>query len=178
MSENETPADSSAENTEAQSQQERPQAGFAMERVYVKDVSFESPNSPDVFMQPWKPKVVMDLNTKHKLVRDNVHEVAVTITLTVKVEEKTAYILEVQQAALFVIQGIEGMQLHHTLGVVCPNLIFPYLRESIDNVLAKGSFQPMMLAPVNFEAIFAQALEKKKQEMAQASEEAQDSTSH
>lgn len=173
MSENENPV----ENTQDQAAQEQPQAGFAMDKVYVKDLSFESPNSPVIFTKQWQPKVKMDLNTKHTVLDQDVHEVAVTITLTVKVEDMTAFIVEVQQAGIFRITGLEGLQYHHAVGAVCPNLIFPYLRETIDSTVVKGGFQPVMLAPVNFDAMFAQALQKKQQQEAEAaSAEAQDST--
>ncbi|KZX82224.1 protein-export chaperone SecB [Oleiphilus sp. HI0009] len=172
MSENETPV----ENAEQEANQQ-PQAGFAMEKVYVKDASFESPNSPIVFTKAWQPKVKMDLNTKHTVIESEVHEVAVTITLTVSVEDMTAYIVEVQQAGIFRIVGLEGVQYHHAVGAVCPNLLFPYLRESIDNIVVKGGFQPVMLAPINFDAMFAQAMAKKQQqEQEAASAEAAEST--
>lgn len=173
MSENENPV----ENTQEETAKEQPQPGFAMEKVYIKDLSFESPNSPVIFTKQWQPKVKMDLNTKHTVIDQNVHEVAVTITLTVTVEDMTAFIVEVQQAGIFRISGLEGLQYHHAVGAVCPNLIFPYLRETIDSTVVKGGFQPIMLAPVNFDAMFAQALQKKQQQEAEAaSAEAKDST--
>lgn len=167
MSDNENPVEN-AEATSNENAQERPQPGFAMEKVFVKDLSFESPNSPVIFTKEWRPKVKMDLNTKHVVVQEGVHEVAVTVTLTVSVDGMTAYIAEVQQAGIFLIQGLEGMQYHHTVGAVCPNLLFPYLRESLDSIIVKGGFQPIMLAPVNFDAMFAQAVAKKQQQEAEA----------
>lgn len=164
MSENENPV----ENTEEQAQQEAPQAGFAMEKVFVKDLSFESPNSPLIFTKEWKPRMKMDLNTKHEPVEEGVHEVSVRITLTVAVGEITAYIVEVQQAGIFTIKGVEGMQLQHAIGAVCPSLLFPYLRETIDSTVTKGGFQPLMLAPVNFDAMFAQAMAKQQQQAQEA----------
>jgi preprotein translocase subunit SecB len=177
MSENENPVEGTEATAEEKATQERPQAGFALEKVYVKDVSFESPNSPEIFTKEWKPEVKMDLNTRHKVVQENVHEVAITVTLTTSVAGMTAYIVEVQQAGLFVIKGLEGMQLHHTVGAVCPNLIFPYLRETIDAAVVKGGFQAVMLAPVNFDAIFAQAIAKQQQQAQEAAaQEAEQST--
>ncbi|WP_197466203.1 protein-export chaperone SecB, partial [Oleiphilus sp. HI0080] len=104
MSENENPV----ENTQDEAAKEQPQAGFAMDKVYVKDLSFESPNSPVIFTKQWQPKVKMDLNTKHNVIDQDVHEVSVTITLTVTVEDMTAFIVEVQQAGIFRISGLEG----------------------------------------------------------------------
>ncbi len=150
------------------------QANFALQRIYVKDISFESPNSPAIFQKQWKPDVKMDLNTKNAKLGDNHYEVVVSVTLTVTVEGMTAYIVEVQQAGIFVVQGIEGGHLAQALSAFCPNLLFPYLRETIDTVVVKGSFPAMMLAPVNFDAIFAQAVKQKQQEAAAAA----DSTAH
>lgn len=151
------------------------QANFALQRIYVKDISFESPNSPMVFQKQWKPEVKMDLNTKNAKLGDDHYEVVVSVTLTVTVETMTAYIVEVQQAGIFAVQGIEGGHLAQALNAFCPNLLFPYLRETVDTVVIKGSFPAMMLAPVNFDAIFAQAV-MQKQKDAQAAEA--DQTAH
>lgn len=169
MSENEN----QQENQQAAG--EGAQGAFALQRVYVKDISFEAPNTPIVFQKPWKPEVQMDLNTKQSKLGENVHEIVVSVTLTAKVEDMTAYIVEVQQAGICMIQGLEGGALAQALNAFGPNLIFPYLRETIDSVLVKGGFPPAMLAPVNFDAIFAQAVMKKQQEAASTADE---STAH
>jgi preprotein translocase subunit SecB len=163
MSENEN------QNETAQSAQ----ANFALQRIYVKDISFESPNSPAVFQKPWKPEVKMDLNTKNTKLGDDHYEVVVSVTLTVTVDSMTAYIVEIQQAGIFVVQGIEGGHLAQALSAFCPNLLFPYLRETIDTVVLKGSFPALMLAPVNFDAIFAQAVMQRQKEAAEAAEAGQ-----
>ena len=165
MSENETPL----------AGEQPAQANFGLQRIYVKDISFESPNSPAVFQKQWKPEVNMDLNTKNTKLGDNHYEVVVSVTLTVTVEGMAAYIVEVQQAGIFVVQGLESGQLAQALNAFCPNLLFPYLRETIDTVVIKGSFPAMMLAPVNFDAIFAQAVMQRQKEAEAASAE---STSH
>jgi len=169
MAENETPSEN------PQANQEQGQANFALQRIYVKDLSFESPNSPEVFQKQWKPEVKMDLTTKHKPVAENLYEVVISVTLTVSIEGMTAYIVEVQQAGLFTVQGLEGAQLAQALNAFCPNLLFPYLRETVDTTVVKGSFPAMMLAPVNFDAIFAQAVMQKQKE---AAEKAGESTAH
>ncbi|NWN90968.1 protein-export chaperone SecB [Marinobacter adhaerens] len=140
------------------------QAQFALQRIYVKDLSFESPNSPVVFQQQWKPQVNLDLNTSHSKVSDNQYEVVLSLTVTAKIGEKVAYIVEVQQAGVFLVSGIEGAQLGQMLGAYCPTILFPYARETIDTVVNKGSFPALMLAPVNFDAIYAQALQRKQEE--------------
>ena len=144
------------------------QANFALQRIYVKDISFESPNAPAVFQKQWKPEVKMDLNTKNAKLGDDHYEVVVSVTLTVTVDTMTAYIVEVPQAGLFAVQGIEGGHLAQALNAFCPNLLFRYLRETVDSVVTKGSFPAMMLAPVNFDAIFAQAVMKRQQEAQEA----------
>lgn len=175
MSENE----STPENQAATQESEAPQAGFALDRIYLKDVSFESPNAPEIFTKQWAPEVKMDLNTKNKQLNEELFEITVCVTLTATVEGMTAYIAEVEQAGIFKVQGMQGMQLAQALSSYCPNILFPYLRESLDTIIVKGSFAPAMMAPVNFDAIFANAvMQKKKQMEAAATAEAQDSTAH
>lgn len=169
MSENETPEAGA---------QEQPKVNFALQRIYVKDISFESPNSPMVFQKQWKPEVKMDLNTKNANLGEGHYEVVVSVTYTVQVEDMTAYIVEVQQAGIFKLEGLEGMQLAQALNAFCPNLLFPYLRETIDTVVVKGSFPAMMAAPINFDAIFAQAVMQKQKEAEAAQQQAEGDSTH
>ena len=148
------------------------QARFALQRIYIKDLSFESPKSPLVFQQQWKPQVHMDLNTRSEKVRDDFYEVVVSLTLTIKNEEETAYIIEIQQAGIFNIASVEGPQLQQLLGAHCPNILFPYAREAIDNMVLKGSFPPLMLAPVDFGALYVEALKRKAAEQEKSEEAA------
>ena len=150
---------------------EEQQLQFSLQRIYVKDISFESPNAPSVFQQPFKPKVSLDLNTTSEQVGENLYEVVVKVTAQVAHAESgtTSFLVEVEQGGLFRIAGLEGEQLDHTLGAFCPNVLFPYARECIDNLVNRGSFPPLMLAPVNFEAMYAQ----KKQRQAEGSETTQ-----
>ncbi|MDR5893633.1 MULTISPECIES: protein-export chaperone SecB [Halomonas] len=156
---------------QAAGQQDKPQLQFAVQRIYVKDISFEAPNSPAVFQQPFKPKVGLDLNTSSQQVGEGLYEVVIKVTAQVTHSEEgtTSFLAEIEQAGLFRIAGIEGAQLDHTLGAFCPNVLFPYARECIDNLVNRGGFPPLMLAPVNFEAIYAQ---KKKREAEQAQAQA------
>tara|TARA_B110000879_G_C10895442_1_gene402334 strand:- start:164 stop:655 length:492 start_codon:yes stop_codon:yes gene_type:complete len=131
---------------------------FALQRIYIKDLSFEAPMGPKAFRQQWKPQVNQELNTKTSKVEDDFYEVVLTLTITVKLEEETAFLVEVQQAGLFAVKGIEGQQLGQVLNTACPNILFPYAREAIDNAVTKGSFPALMLPPVNFDALFAQAV--------------------
>lgn len=158
-------------NQQAAQGDEQPQLQFSLQRIYVKDISFESPNAPTVFQQPFKPKVSLDLNTTSEQVGENLYEVVVKVTAQVAHAETgtTSFLVEVEQGGLFRIAGLEGEQLDHTLGAFCPNVLFPYARECIDNLVNRGSFPPLMLAPVNFEAMYAQ----KKQRQAEGSETTQ-----
>jgi preprotein translocase subunit SecB len=148
-----------AEEDAVASQPEQAQQQFMMQRIYAKDLSFESPSSPDVFKKQWQPKTNVELNTKSDKVDDQGNfEVVLTITITSKIDEETAYLVEVQQAGIFFITGFEGEDLRRILGTAAPNILFPYARENIDSVCVKGGFPPVMLAPVNFEALYQQAL--------------------
>ncbi|MCP5162775.1 MAG: protein-export chaperone SecB [Hahellaceae bacterium] len=149
--------------------QQAQQPQFALQRIYIKDSSFESPNAPEVFQMQWKPQINLDLNTSNRKVSETQYEVLLSLTITAKLEDKVAFIVEIQQAGVFMIQGIEGQQLAQTLGAFCPNLLFPYARESVDALVIKGSFPALMLAPVNFDAIYAEAV-RRQQEQAAAAE--------
>ena len=146
--------------------QDQPQQQqFALQRIYTKDISFESPASPGVFRKQWQPKVNVDLNTKSDKIDDQGNfEVVLTITLTAKVDDETAFLVEVQQAGIFLIVGIEGENLRRVLATAAPTILFPYARESIDSICVKGGFPPVMLAPVNFDGLYAQALAKQQAE--------------
>lgn len=147
------------QNNEAAEGQE-PQ--FAIQRIYMKDVSFETPNSPAIFQKDWKPEVQLDLDTKSTKLGDNTFEVVLSLTVTVKVEEQTAFLAEVQQAGVFTIGNMPEAQLAHTIGAFCPNTLFPYARESIASLVNRGSFPQLNLAPVNFDALFASYVQQKR----------------
>lgn len=152
----------------AQEQNQAQEQQFAMQRIYLKDLSFEAPMGVNAFKQQWKPKVNQELNTKTAKVDDENYEVVLTLTITVQLDEETVFLAEVQQAGLFMIKGIEGQQLAQVLNTSCPQILFPYAREAIDNIVTKGSFPALMLPPINFDALFAQAV---AQAQAKASEE-------
>lgn len=154
-------------------QEEKAQQQFAMQRIYAKDLSFESPSSPDVFKKQWQPKVNVELNTKSDKVDDEGNfEVVLTVTITSKVEEDTAFLVEVQQAGIFFITGFEGEDLRRILGTAAPNILFPYARENIDALCVKGGFPPVMLAPVNFDSLYQQALAQAQSQAAEGGPEA------
>lgn len=151
-------------NTQATGQEQTtPQAQFSVQRIYLKDASFEAPGSPEAFTKQWKPEVNLELNTRTRSVNENLYEVVLTVTVTAKNEGENAFLIEVQQAGLFAISGLEQPQMQHTLGAFCPTILFPYAREAIDSLANKGSFPSLMLAPVNFEALFAEQMQKQAQ---------------
>lgn len=147
----------------------QPQVQFALQRIYVKDLSFESPKAPSVFQAQWNPQVNLDLNTRHTKLQDDIYEVVLSLSATVtNGAEEVTFIAEVQQAGIFAIAGLDEASMRHTLGAFCPNILFPYAREAIDNLVSRGSFPPLMLAPVNFDALFAQAEQRRLTEAEQA----------
>ena len=150
----------------AENQQEQ-QPQFALQRIYVKDLSFESPKSPEMFQAQWQPEVKLDLNTNNRQLQEDMFEVVLSLTITVENgpedNRETAFLAEVQQAGVFLVKGLATDELHRTLGAFCPNILFPYAREAIDNMVLRGSFPPLMLAPVNFDALYLQAREQAEQ---------------
>lgn len=153
MSENDTPNEAAGGE---------PPQQIAIQRVYTKDLSFETPNSPAVFRESWDPEVSIDLNTRSAGLEENVYEVVLTVTVTAKVGEKTAYLVEVQQGGIFGVTGFEGEPLQHLLHSYCPGILFPYAREVVSDLVARGTFPPLTLQPVNFDALYAQHLQQQK----------------
>ncbi|AFT68897.1 Protein-export protein secB [Alloalcanivorax dieselolei B5] len=132
---------------------------FQLQRVYLKDASFECPGAPEIFLQEWKPKVNVQLNNNARRLGDsNEYEVEVTVTVTAKDEgeEKTFYLVEVKQAGIFTLVGIEDEERNQLLGAYCPNLLFPYVREVVSDLVSKASFPQMVLQPLNFDALYQQ----------------------
>lgn len=148
--------------TENAAAPEAPQ--FSLQRVYVRDLSFEAPKSPEIFRQDWRPGINLDINTQHNLLDNGFYEVILTLSVTAKNGEDIAFIVEVQQAGIFLIRGIEENEMSHMLGAFCPSLLFPYAREALDSLVTRGTFPALMLAPVNFDALYAQELERQQQE--------------
>ena len=132
------------------------EAQFMIQRIYIKDMSFETPNTPSVFQQQWEPELSLDLNTQNTELEKGVYEVVLTVTATVKNQKATAFLVEVKQAGIFTIQGAPADQLDHLLGSFCPNILFPYAREAITSNVIRGSFPQLVLAPINFDALYMQ----------------------
>jgi preprotein translocase subunit SecB len=145
-------------------EQQKPQ--FAIQRIYTRDVSFESPNAPAIFREEWKPQIKLDLNTRTRPLDDNVVEVVLIITVEAKIGEQTAFLTEVQQAGVFTVSGFPDETRDQMIGAYCPSVLFPYAREAVDTAVTKGSFPALMLAPVNFDALYLQN-KKGKEESAE-----------
>ncbi|WNO60391.1 protein-export chaperone SecB [Rheinheimera sp. MMS21-TC3] len=137
---------------------------FAIQRIFVKDVSFEAPNAPAIFRKEWKPEVKLDLDTRSEKLEENTYQVILSLTVTTTLGEETAFLCEVQQAGIFSIGDIEEAQLAHMLASYCPNLLFPYAREAVSNLVNRGTFPQLNLAPVNFDALYAQFLQQRQAE--------------
>lgn len=151
-----------------QNQPQASEAQFMIQRLYIKNLSFETTNTPAIFQQKWEPELSLDLNTQNTQLDDSVYEVSLTVTATVKNQGATAFLVEVQQAGIFTIQGPQPEQLDHLLGSFCPNILFPYAREAITSEVIRGSFPQLVLAPINFDALYAQQQEEKQRTAAQA----------
>ncbi len=143
---------------------ENTEAHFAIEKIYLKDVSFESPASPAIFTDDWKPEINMDLNSQGQPISDNVYEVELRITVTAKNNDNTAFLVEIKQCGIFSISGMDEANLNGMLGSFCPNILFPYAREAISDLVTKGGFPQLLLSPVNFDAIYAQHLKNNQGE--------------
>ncbi|ABR73764.1 protein-export protein SecB [Actinobacillus succinogenes] len=139
-----------------------------IQRIYVKDVSFEAPNLPDIFQQEWKPNLNFDLGTEAKQLGENLFEVTLNVSVETTLEDSgdAAFICEVKQAGVFTIGGLTDIQLTHALTSQCPNMLFPYARELVASLVNRGTFPPLNLAPVNFDALFLEHMRRVEEESA------------
>ncbi|QTH62630.1 protein-export chaperone SecB [Psychrosphaera ytuae] len=150
------------QNTAAQGEQAAPQ--FSIQRIYLKDLSFESPNAPTIFTKEYKPEIKLDLDNKSTQIEPGVFEVVLSVTVTATIEDQTAFLVEVQQAGVFVIGNMPEQQVAGMLGAFCPNTLFPYAREAVSNLVNRGTFPALNLSPVNFDALFAQYMQQAQQQ--------------
>lgn len=135
---------------------------FAIQKLYLKDTSFESPNSPVVFTEAWEPHIDFNLNSSVNALQNGHYELTLTITATAKLGEKTAYLVEICQAGIFTLANFAEPELGHMLGTYCLNILYPYAREAVSDLVIKGGFPPLLLAPVNFDALYAQHVAEQK----------------
>jgi len=138
---------------------------FSIQKVYVRDISFETPNTPQIFQEKWEPETNMQLGNKATVLAEGVHEVTLSVTVTAKLGDKTAYLAEVQQCGIFNVSGYDQNELPPIMGSLCPNILFPFAREAISDLVTRGGFPQLLLSPVNFDALFAEyASQQQKQQ--------------
>ena len=145
-----------ADNEQAAAQNEGEKKGVQPQKIYLKDVSFETPNSPGIFTLDWKPNVDIEIDNKSALLAENLHEVVLTLTVTVKVGESTAFLAEIHQAGIFAMHGLDPEELHRAQHVFCMRMLYPYASASLTDIVTKGGFPQLLLAPVNFEGLYVQ----------------------
>lgn len=150
MAEEQTP---SAAETEQQAQ-------FQLQKLYMKDVSFELPNAPQIFQDDGQVEIKMNLAQRVENLAEGVHEVILTVTVTANLGEKTAYLAEVQQAGIFAISGLNEQATHAAINTLCPHTLFPYARRAITDLVADGGFPPLVLQPINFDQVYAQRMKE------------------
>jgi preprotein translocase subunit SecB len=136
---------------------------FSIHNIYIKDVSFESPNAPTIFRTQWQPKVDLDLQMSSQDLGEHLYEVVIHLTLGIKLapEDQTAFLIELKQAGIFALQGLSAEQLERALSTTCPEILFPYAREAISNLAMRGGFPQLALPPINFEAMYLQHVSQK-----------------
>lgn len=145
-------------------QESQPTPAFAIQRIFLKDISFETPMGHEAFAKPFKPNIQQDLNIQANKLDGNNYEVVLLLTITARIENSVLFLVEIKQAGIFAISGLEGAAVTQLINTACPQILFPYAREAIDSILSRGTFPPLMLAPINFDAVFVQAIESVKQQ--------------
>jgi len=146
-----------AEENQAQEKQ------FSIQKIYTKDISFESPAAPQLFTEKWEPQVDFNLATNATPLEDSMFDVSLTVTVTVKTGETTAYLVEATQAGIFSLAGFSDEEMGPMVGSFCPDILFPYVREVVSDLVAKGGFPQLLLAPVNFDALYSQHIQQAQQ---------------
>ena len=148
--------------TQENSEQDQ-QPAFGIEKIYLKDLSLEIPNAPQIFIQREAPQVSIELGNTTSMIEEGVFEVVITVTVTSKIEDKTVFLVEVAQAGIFQVRNVPAENLEMIAGVTCPNILFPYARQTVSDLVTRAGFPPVLLNPINFEALYAQ----QKQQQAQ-----------
>jgi preprotein translocase subunit SecB len=153
-------------NAQAADQNQRQ---FAIQRIYVKDMSVEVPNSPKIFLENWEPEMNMDIGTKADPLDSGAYEVVLTLTITVKIKNTVAFLVEVKQAGIFTLQGFPEDQMRPMLGAFCPNILYPYARSTVTDLVVRAGFPQLYLTPVSFDALYEQH-ERERQQQAKGGE--------
>ena len=148
------------EQIQGAAEEQQQQAQFQLQKLYMKDVSFEVPSAPQIFQDDGQVEIKMNLAQKVELLTEGVHEVILTVTVTASLGEKTAYLAEVQQAGIFAISGLNEQATHAAVNTLCPHTLFPYASRVITDLVADGGFPPLVLQPINFDQIYAQRMQE------------------
>ena len=143
---------------------EQPAQKFEIQKIYIKDLSFETSNTPKIFTEKWNPKTDVHIQTENNKLDDKLFEVAIIVTVTATQNDATAFLVEVKQAGIFLMENFPEEQHKQLLGSYCPNILFPFARESIAELVAKGGFPQLLLNPVNFDALYQQHLKAVKEQ--------------
>ena len=143
---------------------EAPQPTFAIEKIYLRDLSVEVPNAPEVFLEREPPVVEVNVQSNARAVQDGMYEVVLTLTITAKIKGKILFLVEAAQAGLFQIRNVPQQDMGPLLGIACPNTLFPYVRETVSTVTARAGFPPVVLAPMTFEGVYQQQLQQLQQQ--------------
>jgi preprotein translocase subunit SecB len=143
---------------------ESPVPTFSIEKIYLKDLSVEVPNAPEVFLETEAPSMEVNINSAARTVQDAMYEVVLSVTLTARIKEKTVFLVEVAQAGVFQIRNVPQQDMGPLLGIACPNTLFPYVRETVSTVTTRAGFQPVMLAPMSFENLYQQQMQRQAQQ--------------
>jgi preprotein translocase subunit SecB len=139
---------------------EAPVPTFSIEKIYLKDLSVEVPNAPEVFLEKEAPSMEVNINSAARTVQEAMYEVVLSVTITARINEKTVFLVEVAQAGVFQIRNVPQQDMGPLLGIACPNTLFPYVRETISTVTTRAGFQPVLLAPMSFENLYQQQMQQ------------------
>jgi preprotein translocase subunit SecB len=160
-----------AEEDKATQKTDKPKRMIKAQKIYLKDVSFETPNSPQIFGLDWKPDLVIDFSSSNQPVGEDLYEIVLTLTATAKVEDKTAYLAEIHQAGIFLLKGLDQEELLRNMNVSCMRLIYPFACAAVSDLVSKGGFPQLVLSPISFESIYRQRLQQaREQEQAAGTE--------
>jgi len=151
--------------------EEKKDTQFSIQKIYIKDISFETPNSPDIFKMEWKPVVDMHITNEATPLGEDLFDVVLSVTITVKIDDKIVYLVEINQAGIFLIKNIPEDVLGRMLATSCANILFPFAREAISDIVTRGGFPQLLVSPVNFDVLY-------EQQKKQAAEQAKQSTTH
>ncbi len=156
-----------SEKKPEQAQPQAPAKQVNIHKLYLKDVSLEAPATPQVFNEQWSPNADVQLGTATTQIAEGMHEVVLTVTVTAKLKDKTAFLVEIKQAGVFAVEGFSAEELGVVLGSFCPGVLFPYAREAVSDLVGKAGFPQLLLQPVNFDALYAEHVRQQREQKAQ-----------